>query len=299
MNDQYDYAVIGGDLRQVYLVEELAHDSNRICHYGLCGVPERHRCSPASFVAAASSLEEICNASPCILCPIPFSKHGEFLHQSAFDKALPLNLLLSNLKPGQSLFAGCIPKDFRSEAVHMGVHVFDLMSDLPLSYFNTIATAEGAICEAIKQSPINLHQSSCAILGYGKCGKTLAAYLKGMFCHVSVASNQEEECAQASLVTDRAQSLEDFGTCVETFDFIFNTIPSIVITSDLLARMKRTVTIIDIASAPGGVDQKAAKKLGIHALSCPGLPGKYAPSSSARAIKKAIERMLKEDLTCL
>lgn len=299
MKYNYDYAVIGGDMRQVYLVEELARHPNRICHYALCAVPDKRCYCDTSSVDAARSLAEICSVSSRIICPIPFNKNGNLLNQSAFDEKLSANQLLFNLKSGQSLFGGCIPENFKSKASKKGVRVFDLTSNLSLCRFNSIATAEGAICEAISQSPRNLHQSSCAILGYGKCGHTLSHYLKGMFCNLYVASRQEDERAQAALVADRTGTLKEFGMCVRDFDFIFNTIPSIVITSELLAKMKRTVTIIDIASTPGGVDFTAARELGISALLCPGLPGRYAPSSSAVAIKETIEQFLKEDQKCL
>lgn len=290
MNYQYDYSVIGGDIRQVYLVEELAQHTNRICCYALCSSPNERHCSSVS-VCEAASLTESCSASPCIVCPIPFSRNGLFLNQSAFDENLSIYQLLSNLRPGQSFFAGCIPDDFKATAEEIGVHVFDLMSDPSLSLFNTIATAEGAICEAIKRSPINLHQSSCAILGYGRCGRTLSHYLKGMFCNIYVASIQAEECAQAALIADKTGTLQDFESYVDEFDFIFNTIPSMVVPSRLLEKMKSSVTIIDIASAPGGVDFNAARELGISAVLCPGLPGKYAPVSSARAVKETIEKI--------
>ena len=52
--------------------------------------------------------------------------------------------------------------------------------------------------------------------------------------------------------------------------------------------MKKHVTIIDIASAPGGVDFAAAARLNLSAFLCPGLPGKYAPVSSAQAIADTI-----------
>ena len=78
------------------------------------------------------------------------------------------------------------------------------------------------------------------------------------------------------------------------YDFIFNTIPALVLTAPLLKKMKPQVTIIDIASAPGGVDFAAASELNLCARLAPGLPGKYAPASSARAIKETIEIMLKE-----
>lgn len=291
MNYQYDYSVIGGDVRQVYLAEELAQHTNRICCFALCSSPNERHCSSVSSVYEAASLTESCSASPCIVCPIPFSRNGPFLNQSAFDENLSIYQLLSNLRPGQSFFAGCIPDDFKTTAEEIGVHIFDLMSDPSLSLFNTIATAEGAICEAIKRSPINLHQSSCAILGYGRCGRTLSHYLKGMFCNIYVASIQAEECAQAALIADKTGTLQNFGSCVGEFDFIFNTIPSMVVPSRLLEKMKSSVTIIDIASAPGGVDFTAARELGISAVLCPGLPGKYAPVSSARAVKETIEKI--------
>ncbi len=278
----YDYAVIGGDLRQVYLAKELVHSAKRVCCYGLC--------TDTACVSGAVALPEFCGSAPCLIAPVPFCKNGDFLNQSALEEPLPIKQFLSNLKSGQSLFAGCISEDFQAAAEKKGVRVFDLMKDPQLSYFNTLATAEGAVCEAIGRSPVNLHQSSCAVLGYGKCGRTLSRYLKGMFCHISVVTNPEEERAEAALYADKAIALKEFGACAGEFDFVFNTIPDLVVTEELLAKMKHSVTIIDIASAPGGVDFEAAKKLGISAALCPGLPGKYAPLSSARAIRDSIEK---------
>lgn len=308
----YDYAVIGGDMRQVYLAEELALNAD-VCHYALCKSPEKPCCchgdasavikaasweaAEASPITKAGSLEEICKVSSCVICPIPFSRDGIFINhdlytnQSVYEETLSVDLLLSSLQPGQFFFAGCIPEHFHKAAKEKKVHVADLMKDSSLAFFNSIATAEGAISEAIKRSPANLHGSSCAILGYGKCGHTILQYLHGMFCHLYVASNQEEERAQAAILADRTGSLRDFGTCAEEFDFIFNTIPSVIIDSALLKKMKKTVTIIDIASAPGGVDYTAAQKMGVNATFCPGLPGKYAPYSSAKAIKRTIQRI--------
>lgn len=298
MNFPYNYAIIGGDSRQIYLAGELARSENRVCHYALCKSPNKAPYSDtrgdSAPITAACSLEEACGSSACIVCPIPLSKNGPFLNQSAFSENLPLSLILSALKPGQTFFAGCIPEIFRSAAADLGVQVFDLMDVPSLSFYNTIATAEGAVCEALIRSPLNLHQSSCAVLGYGKCGHTITNYLKGMFCRVCVVSSQETERAQAALIADQTEDLKGFEACAGNFDFIFNTIPAPVVTARVLERMRRSVTIIDIASAPGGVDFQAAQNLGICAALCPGLPGKYAPASSAKAIKEIIEKNLKE-----
>lgn len=275
-------------MRQVYLAQELSYSSGQSCYYALCTMPDT-RCSDCSALTAVSSLEEACRNSRNIICPIPLERNG-FLNQSVCKEKIPIKQLLSFLQSGQLFFAGAIPEDFKTSALQKGVQVIDFMEDSALSVFNSIATAEGAICEAIKRSTINLHQSHCAVLGYGKCGNTLAHYLKGMFCRVYVASNTEEKRAQADVIADRTGNLDEFKACAREFDFVFNTIPTRVISKEFLEKMKASVIIIDIASAPGGVDFQEAEKLGIHAALCPGLPGKYAPLSSARAIRQRIEK---------
>lgn len=289
MKALYNYAVIGGDMRQVYLAQEVSHFSGRSCCYALCAVPDSS-CLNSSSLTSVTSLKEACSNSQNILCPIPLKRNG-FLNQSALKEQICLEQLLSVLQEGQSFFAGNIPPDFRASAAQKGIEVIDFMEDKSLSLFNSIATAEGAICEAIARSPLNLHKSYCAVLGYGKCGNTLAHYLKGMFCHVYVASDTEEKRTQAEIVADKAGSLKEFKALAGEFDFIFNTIPAFVLTEEVLKKMKSCVTIIDIASAPGGVDFQAAQRLGIDAALCPGLPGKYAPLSSARAIKRLIANL--------
>lgn len=282
----YDYAVIGGDMRQVHLAKMFVQEGSRVCYFALCAELKEG--------TQADLLSQLCGAAPCVIAPIPFSKSGDVLNQSAHAQAFPIDLILSHMKSGQTLAAGCIPKDFRLKAVQKGVRVFDLMEDPQLCIFNTLATAEGAICEAIKRSPVNLHSSFCAVLGYGKCGSSLVSYLKGMHGHVCAVSDSITERAQAALVADEAKSLEEFAACAGVFDYVFNTIPALAVDAKILEKMKPSAVIIDIASAPGGVDYEAAQKLGLHAVLCPGLPGKYAPVSSAEAVKKVVERFLKE-----
>lgn len=81
MSCQYDYAVIGGDLRQVYLVEALAGETNRVCHFALCKNPDKSRFSDTAFINAAGSLEEACRLSACIIGPIPLCGGDSVLSQ--------------------------------------------------------------------------------------------------------------------------------------------------------------------------------------------------------------------------
>ena len=47
-------------------------------------------------------------------------------------------------------------------------------------------------------------------------------------------------------------------------DVVFNTIPPVVLTREILEKMAKEALIIDIASSPGGVDFQAAADLNIR-----------------------------------
>ena len=68
--------------------------------------------------------------------------------------------------------------------------------------------------------------------------------------------------------------------------------PALLLTEKLLEKIREDALIIDIASGRGGVDYKAAERLNITALRCPGLPGKYAGRTSAKCLTDYVLRHL-------
>lgn len=75
-------------------------------------------------------------------------------------------------------------------------------------------------------------------------------------------------------------------------DFVFNTVPAPVITKRMIHRFNPAVTILDLASAPGGVDFETCRKRKISARLCPGLPGIHAPKTSARILLEVIGKTM-------
>lgn len=70
-------------------------------------------------------------------------------------------------------------------------------------------------------------------------------------------------------------------------DFIFNTVPGMVIDEEFIENLKETAVVVDIASLPGGVDFKACELRGIkysHSLS---IPGKLSPKTSGDILAEA------------
>lgn len=284
-NRKYDFSIIGGDMRQVYISEKLVSMGYLVCEYALCAEK-----SDPTVYHAASMEEAICSA-PVILAPIPMLRNQSFNHTTERTD-LSLETLISKLQKGQYLFAGCISETIGTALNEKGVKICDFMKDEELAIYNTIATAEGAIAEAITKSSMNLHRNPCLILGYGKCGKTLASYLKGMFCQVTVCARDPRARAEAEIIADESLDICDLNLNLHQYPFVFNTIPKLLITRPLLEKLMPDSVIIDIASSPGGVDYKAAEEMGISAWLCPGLPGKYAPKSSADAMLQVVTRKL-------
>ena len=71
---------------------------------------------------------------------------------------------------------------------------------------------------------------------------------------------------------------------INTFEYIFNTIPAEVLTKTCLMKVREDGLIIDIASNQVGADYEAAKELNRNIIFCPGLPGRYASLSCAEQL---------------
>lgn len=267
-------AVIGGDLRQEYAIEIF---NRKGYHTTSFGVPEMEGKKDVS-------IEEVIEGADIIMAPIPFTKNGKHINSRKETAPIEIKEFLKLLRNGQTLFGGCIPKEVREYCKRNSISYYDFMENEKLAIFNTIATAEGAIAEAISSHPANLHGSKALIFGYGRCAKVLSEKLKGLNVKVTVCARREEALAEAEAFGHQTVTFEECEKRIGEYTYIFNTVPCLCIGKEVLAKVRTDSLIIDIASQPGGVDYEEAGKLGICACLCLGLPGKYAPESSAEAL---------------
>ena len=185
--DLYQFAVVGGDLRQWYLADILASKGHGVLAYGLC------KDEKIENVKYVSSVKELIQEAEVLVYPIPFLSPNRMSGAELKER----KEMLSCLRKGQIFFAGCIPRTVMQQMESQKVRVFDLMEDHCLAVENSVATAEGMIAEAMIRSPKNLRGSRCLILGYGVCGRMLASYLKGIRCEVGVVDKSQTACACA------------------------------------------------------------------------------------------------------
>lgn len=282
MSDSKRFVFLGGDLRQCFMARKLVEKNYLIATYGL-DIDGQY-----DLIYRASSLKSALNFGNIIVCPVPVSHDHVMITSEVKLDDLTIDNLISNLNENHTLFGGVIFNELKTACDNKHIPYYDLMKMEPISIKNAIATAEGTIVEAITQSTINLHGSSCLVLGYGRCAKVLAEKLKGLNAYVTVCTRNEEALAYADSFGLQTVQLDALSNSLLNYDFIFNTIPYKVLDESIIKQLKKSTIIIDIASKPGGTDFDACKEYGISASLCLGLPGKYAPEASADILNNII-----------
>lgn len=157
-------------------------------------------------------------------------------------------------------------------------------------------TAEGAVSAAMRESKRALRGAYCMVVGWGRIGKEVTELLVGMGAKVMVASRRSSVCAEVWARGAEWIPVDEIKNAVGSVSFVFSTSPVMTIDAGVLNNAGSDAVIIDLASAPYGVDVEAAKEIGVMAWREPGLPGRYCPENAGRAIYDALVRrgLLKE-----
>ena len=279
--NQYDIAILGGDRRIACMAPILQSEGCRVICYGT-----REEKGTVSSCAIAASLKEALETAGTVVCGIPFEKSGFLFCEDRL--LIPITDLKRRLRKRQTLFAGIIPEEFRQHCEERNIRCFDFMKDEPLTLFNAIATAEGAILEALSHKETLLHQSKCLVLGYGRCGSLIAERLKGLNAAVTVTVTRPAQLALAQTKGFSTFPLSELPKEIHKYDYIFNTIPACYLGMEALPNARRDCLIIDVASGKTGVDYQKAAELSLTCLFCPGLPGKYAAESCAQRMAEYV-----------
>lgn len=290
MFEKNKFAVIGGDSRQVYVINELVKRNYEVTYYGI----EDAKISNKAI--NAKSANEALEYGNIVICPVPFTKDKQniFSKSASEDANMAIENLIKELRPKHILIGGNIPQNVVGFCNDNSIAVIDLTKSDEFSLCNAVATAEGTIAEAILHSEINLHKSNCLVIGFGRCAKVLAQKLKSIGAEVTVSARREEALTEAYVCGYDTILLPKLKNMLPQFDFIFNTVPAAVLTANDMPYVNKEAVILDIASAPGGTDFNAAKEYGISADIYPGLPGKYSPRASGEIIAATVLSILKE-----
>lgn len=289
MRSMDTFAVIGGDLRSAYLAGLLAADGYKVITSGFDSTDLPPCVTGCTNPAQAATLAD------CVILPLPVTTDGANINAPFSRMRITLDQVLNALQPGQGLVGGAVSDSVRKEVESRGMTIHDYLRREELAISNAVPTAEGAVQLAMEELPITISGARCLITGYGRVAQALARLLSAMRADVTVAARS---CAAlAAAQSQGCIPLElDQLTAAGDFDVIFNTVPALLFTREVLQNIDKSTLVIDLASKPGGVDFTAAAELQIKTIWALSLPGRVAPKSAGAIIKSTILNMVKEGL---
>lgn len=282
MSQQKSFAVIGGDMRQIFLANSLADDNMSVTAYGFDEGTQHLRVKPSLSLADA-----IKNAGIIIL-PLPALSEAGIINTPFFSGKIEACELLESMNKNQILLGGKIETSLKTLADIHNVYSVDYFLREELTVLNAIPTAEGGISIALSEMPTTLCGSRCLVTGFGRIGKVLAKMLDGIGAKVCVAARKPEAFAWVDVYGYEKCRTNEIEKRAGSFDVIFNTVPARLFDERTLKNVRSDCLIIDLASKPGGVDFEAAKNLGVKVIWALSLPGRVAPISAGVIIKQTI-----------
>ena len=200
---------------------------------------------------------------------------------------------MEQIAPGSALLL-CGPKFPRRR--RWDLQYVNLWEDERLLRENAYLTAEAAVASAMRESRLAMAGLNCAVIGYGRIGRSLTEILLNLGAHVTVISGREAKRSAARAIGADAAALAEVAGALTGQDVIFSTPPATVLDAAALKNVSAEAQLIDLASPPYGFDLDAARELGLHARREPGLPGRYCPLSAARALYSAVLRWEEAEL---
>lgn len=281
--------ILGGDRREVELVSGLIDSGARVCCFGtpIEGL--------ANEAAIAPSAHDACAGADAVV--LPLSGTDTSGNVKITSRPVTINReLLAAANPAALVLSGVVRPCLAADCAALSLRLVNTGEDDELAILNSIPSAEGAILMAMQATPFTIHNSNCLVLGPGRTGLTLARMLQGLGAHVWGAARKASGRARLFEMGIAPIDFADLPHCLPQMDIVFNTVPSLVLDRSLVYVLKRTAVIIDLASAPGGIDFVAAAERGIHAELAPGLPGKVAPVTAGRILARVIPRIIEEEL---
>ncbi len=273
------YLIAGGDERMVFAAEALAKDN---------GVS-------ALFMEKAALPECIHKLSApenadCVILPLP-AEAGKAGHLNApfSDSGTIAEELLNSLPENTLVCGGKLSGRLRLAAQKKKLRLVDYMTRPELVTGNAAVTAEAAVALLMQRTDYALSGRSALVIGYGRIGRILSDKLVSLGLKTHVMSRSAESRAMAEALGCRSLSPRD---ALPTLDIVVNTAPASVLQT--LDGLRPPCLLLELASAPGGLDYAEAQRLGLRYFAAPGLPGKYAPRTAGTLIAEAVTNIVKE-----
>ncbi len=275
--------IVGGDKRQKYLKEYLCEKGYNVESYGLFDWDDD-----------TDKLKSLIGENTVVILPLPVTRNDKTIHMPFSKHEISIERLVSFLGETNLVFGGIINGELKEQLTNKNISFIDYYDD-DLIEKNAVLTAFGALKIILEHIDFALPQGKYAITGYGRVAKETASVLTALSCDVTVFARDELQRNKAIENGCNAEPLTKLPCLINKFDFVINTVPSRIMDEEVLKNIRKDGKIMELASAPYGVDFNLTEKCGVAVVKAFSLPGKYTPKSAGELIGKKIEEYLQRE----
>ena len=283
-------AIIGGDARQLEVIRKLTELDAKLSLIGF------EQLDHAFTGANKEKIDEVdFSLIDAIILPVSgttLDGHVDTIFSN--EKVNLLEEMVMKTPEHCTIFSG-ITNPYLDDLINKTKrHHVLLFSRDDVAIYNSIPTVEGTIMMAIQHTDITIHGSNVVVLGLGRVGMGVARTFHLLGSKVKVGARKPEHIARITEMGLSPFHLDELSNYVSDTDILINTIPHLIVTAKVIAKMPVQTLIIDLASKPGGTDFRYAEKRGIKALLAPSLPGIVAPKTAGTILANVLSNLLEE-----
>lgn len=285
-------AFIGGDARQLEVIKHCIEQDATVYLMGFDNLDSQY-----SGTRKGDLTPEIMQRIDVLVLPIVGTDDSGFVESIFTSKQIRLtDKWMMSLSQKCTVYTGMAKPYLRDLCKNHNITLVELLARDDVAIYNSIPTAEGALMMAIQNTNITLHGSNIIVLGLGRVGHTLSRTLQALGARVRVGVRRPEHFARAFEMNLTPFYTHKLASQVRDVDIVFNTVPSLIVSAEVIKQMPGHTLIIDLASKPGGTDFRYAEKRGIKALLAPSLPGIVAPKSAGKILAVTLSQLIHEQI---
>ena len=280
----FDFFIVGGDERLTRMANLLTYKNFNVLGYDL------HEKILNKKIKQTNSIKFALKNSKNIICSIPFTKDNILL--SSNDRKIYIKDFMSYISQKNRLFGGKIPSNILKFCEDKKIFVYDYLKNKQFVVENSISTAEAAIAKAILQNSVNMHSSSCLVLGFGNCGKIICSKLKNFCSEVFVCVDDSMQKTWANAYGYYVFGLDSLRFNIEKFNYVFNTIPKKIFYGEILKNINENASILDITGVGANFLECEEKLINFKYIA--GLPGRFKSISSSKILTDVTLKIIKK-----
>ena len=282
------FLIAGGDSRAAALARRLS-GIGRVSVVGF-DCPEDF----SGEIVRHPTLSDIKDSPDILVLPVPVSRDDETVWAPWGAEKLPLGHVLDLCRKDTLVVGGKLTPAIAGMCRERGLSFADLLEREDFAVLNALLTAEGALEKVLEAVPAAVSRLPVLITGYGRVARLCHHVFAGAGADITVAARSSRDLAWAEAYGAKTVPLSEISTVLPECRVLLNTVPARILDKEPLSLLPKDAFLLELASAPGGIDLDVAEALSLRAAAAPGLPGRTAPEAAGAVIAQTIGRILAE-----